>query len=57
MGWWEVYVFLKLIGRGRPEGHRLIFLMGMGWWEMYVFLKLIGMRETERHRFFFLPAG
>jgi len=47
MGWWEVYVFLKLIGMGRPEGHRLIFLMRMGWWEVYVFLKLMGMERPE----------
>ena len=39
MGWWVVYVFLKLIGMGRPEGRRLIFLMEMGWWVAYVFLK------------------
>ena len=49
MGWWEVYVFLKLIGRGRPERHRLIFLMRMGWWKMYVFLKLIGRGRHEGH--------
>ena len=57
MGRWEVYVFLKLMGMGRPEGRRLIFLMGMGWWEVYVFLELMGMGKTEGHRFFFLPAG
>ena len=56
MGRWEVYVFLKLMGMGRPEGRRLIFLMGMGWWEVYVFLELMGMGKTEGHRFFFLPA-
>ena len=49
IGWEEVYVFLKLIGIGRPEGRRLIFLMGMGWWEMYVFLKLIGRERPEGH--------
>ena len=52
-----MYVFLKLMRRGRSEVHRLIFLMGMGWWEVYVFLKLIGMGRSEGHRFFFLPAG
>ena len=52
-----MYVFLKLIGIGKTEEHRLIFLMGMGWWEVYVFLKLIGMGKTEGYRFFFLPAG
>ena len=49
MGWWEVYVFLKLMGMERPEGRRLIFLMGMGRWEVYVFLKLMGMGRTEGH--------
>ena len=57
MGWWEAYVFLKLIGIGRPEGPRLIFLMGIGWCEAYVFLKLKGRGRPEGHRFFFLPAG
>ena len=57
MGWWEVYVFLKLMGMGKTEGHRFFFLMGMGWWEVYVFLELIGMGKSEGHRFFFLPAG
>ena len=57
MGWWEVYVFLKLIGIGKTEGHRLIFLMGMGWWKAYVFLKWMGRRRPEGIRFFFLPAG
>ena len=49
MGWWEVYVFLKLMGMGRSEGHRLIFLMGMGWWDVYVFLKLIEIGRPEGH--------
>ena len=49
MGWWELYVFLKLIGRGRPEERRLVFLMGMGWWEVYVFLKLMGTGRPEVH--------
>ena len=52
-----MYVFLKLKRMGRPEGHRLIFLMGMDWWEVYVFLKLKRKRRPEGHRFFFLPAG
>ena len=49
MGRWEVYVFLKLMGMGRSEGHRLIFLMGMGWWDVYVFLKLIEIGRPEGH--------
>ena len=44
-----MYVFLKLMGRGRSEGHRLIFLMGIGQWEVYVFLKLIGRGRPEGH--------
>ena len=57
MGWWEVYVFLKLKRKRRPEGHRSILLMGMGWWDAYVFLKLKRKGGPEWHRFFFLPAG